>query len=795
MTYTSAQDDANHNVQQDAYEKMLMLSQSAMLTLDTEFRFQQVTASIKSIIGYEAEQLIGKSYVDLIAIGYQEPFLTIIKNNETVQFDYPLINHQGDWCWVRHSGNYSKQGDVLQYNCFLQNVSNYKQPRDQIERERNLLRTIIDNLPAAIHATDGDGQYIFSNPAHAKLIGEDRPSDILGRNSRDVLPSELYERLIVKDQQILDTGQAISGEEHIVLNADSGSWFNRTKLPMRDTSGNIMGIIGIANDISQRKLSQQQLENNEARHRAVLDALPDMIFTLQKDGIITEFRPSPEVQSLGLNEFAVGKKINEMDLPQALVDEIQLYMSLELDIQYVQSFEFSKEKAVTARDDIADYYEARLVTLNDYEILALVRNITPLKRVQEELSRHIEDLTVVRQVNVELAANLNFNYVAQLALDAALRLSSAQAGYLMMLEEDDFSILSVFGEYDDTQLRQHLSEKRGIVARVLKKMTPELLLNVQEDADYLPLLEKTKAMMVIPLLSTDKPIGVLVLEARKPERFSHERFQFLQLITGRIASYLDNAKLYHQTQVQLEELKLLYDEVRHLEHLKTDMIRIASHDLKNPLSNIMGYLQVLRLDISDKLTASELNLLSKIEAAAEKMERLTTGLLSLERIQQFSEQQSLETVNLSELVRQSVVEQMDFAVSKQQSIQYDDVMPQVMIHADPLQIYEAILNLINNAIKYTALQGIITVTLNASDDIAKLRIKDSGYGIPKEDQDRLFSPFFRADIPEASQIEGTGLGLHLVQNIIRRHQGEIVFESTYGEGSTFGFDVPLNSQS
>ncbi len=76
-------------------------------------------------------------------------------------------------------------------------------------------------------------------------------------------------------------------------------------------------------------------------------------------------------------------------------------------------------------------------------------------------------------------------------------------------------------------------------------------------------------------------------------------------------------------------------------------------------------------------------------------------------------------------------------------------------------------------------------------DIAKVRVKDTGYGIPQDLQKRLFDPFYRAKTTETRFIEGTGLGLHLVKNIIERHHGEMVFESVYGEGSTFGFDIPI----
>jgi signal transduction histidine kinase len=244
--------------------------------------------------------------------------------------------------------------------------------------------------------------------------------------------------------------------------------------------------------------------------------------------------------------------------------------------------------------------------------------------------------------------------------------------------------------------------------------------------------------------------------------------------------------------VQLTELKILYEEVRHLEQLKTDMIRIASHDLKNPLAGIMGYMEMLRMDIEGQLTEQQVGYLDRIDTSARKMQHITTGILSLERIRQLSDQQTRESLDLTELVRRSVAEQMDYAVAKTLKIQENLPNESIIVQADPLQLYEAIINIINNAIKYTPREGKIDVDLWLDNNVAKIRVRDTGYGIPDDQQARLFSPFFRAKTTETRLIEGTGLGLHLVKNIIERHNGKMFFESRYGEGSVFGFDLRLD---
>jgi signal transduction histidine kinase len=116
------------------------------------------------------------------------------------------------------------------------------------------------------------------------------------------------------------------------------------------------------------------------------------------------------------------------------------------------------------------------------------------------------------------------------------------------------------------------------------------------------------------------------------------------------------------------------------------------------------------------------------------------------------------------------------------------------VMGDVFQLQEAIANLVSNALKYTPRGGKVTLRVQVHREEVVLTVEDNGYGIPEAMQRRLFSAFYRAATKEASQIEGTGLGLHLVKNIVERHNGRTLFHSEYGKGSTFGFALPLHHQ-
>ncbi|MDQ7033410.1 MAG: PAS domain-containing protein [Anaerolineae bacterium] len=868
------------------------------------------------LVGQTPDEIQGKPFLDLVPSEWKSKVRDWQQDpNKTASYDFPLRSRHRESCWVRYT--FLPSHNDGQMVGLLQDITeNKKREKDFIEKNA-LLRAIIDNIPIAIHAKNSRGEYILSNPAHYHLLGRYAESDVVGKKDSDLLAGTMALRYEKEDKEIIAGAKIILNKEHSGLPNSAVKYLSSTKVALQDDNDNVIGLVGITQDITRRKQqesevkkreeyyrtlarnlpqsavflydhdlrilaaegpalfavqfsgttldgklfsevldtstnevqellriyrealngnetrmerlygdvyyrihvlpvrnesgdiiagmaltqnideqkkSEQAVRASEERSRALINAMPDLMFVAKRDGTITDFRPS-FADDVSLSIATDTQTIRQVGLPDVIIDESLIYLELALESGIIQSFEFSQNEPSTDGNGNSNpatrAFEIRMTALNDEEVLTIVRDISPLKRIQDELNHHIFDLTVVRQVSNELSDNLNFEYVAQLALDAAMRLSNAQTGFMAMKQVDDsLTLLSLVGYYDLQQLDDVLQSKTSITSRVMRTQQPELIIDLNADPDYVPLVQDTKALMVIPLMSHERLVGVLHLETRRAERFNQERFQFLQLITGRIAAFLDNANLYRQTQDQVAELRQLYEEVAHLEQLKTDMIRIASHDLKNPLSSISVYLDMLRTDTEDVLTEEQNAHLEIIDKAAQKMGRITKGILSLEKIDQMAQDYSHVKVNLHEQVRLAIGEQMDFAVRKSQSITPKLPDEAVYVEGDALLLHEAVTNLIGNAIKYTPDSGNIEVSLYVADEQVMVRVKDDGYGIPEVLQERLFTPFYRVQTKETQAIEGTGLGLHLVKNIIERHNGKMVFNSIYGKGSTFGFDMP-----
>ena len=220
--------------------------------------------------------------------------------------------------------------------------------------------------------------------------------------------------------------------------------------------------------------------------------------------------------------------------------------------------------------------------------------------------------------------------------------------------------------------------------------------------------------------------------------------------------------------------------------LKTKMLRMASHDLKNPLSRIMGFAELIEMD--GQLDKQNQKFLNYIDSSAKEMHKIIKDILDNERLR--SGKVTEEDINLNELVQQVCASHQPDIIQKQQVFTLNIPPKIIQTRADVSQISQAITNLVGNAIKYTPEAGNVDVNLTSEAGTIRFEVKDTGYGIPQNAQDELFTEFYRAKSLATSHIQGTGLGLSLVKSVIEAHDGEVGFTSVEGQGSTFYFTLP-----
>ncbi len=225
-----------------------------------------------------------------------------------------------------------------------------------------------------------------------------------------------------------------------------------------------------------------------------------------------------------------------------------------------------------------------------------------------------------------------------------------------------------------------------------------------------------------------------------------------------------------------------------LSELKTHMIRMAAHDLKNPLGRILGFGQLLEMATEDEVAPSQRGYITSIMEAGYQMNQIISDVLNLEQLR--SRLGNRTPHNMAEVIENVVTQQKPEATRKGQTLTTSIAPNLPPVLADANLLWQVVTNLVSNAIKYTPEGGHLEVRLDYSDGMLRLEVEDNGYGIPEKAQEKLFTEFYRVKTAATRHISGTGLGLSLVKSVVEAYGGRVWVKSAEGVGSTFFVELP-----
>ncbi|MBC7107085.1 MAG: PAS domain-containing protein, partial [Firmicutes bacterium] len=231
-------------------------------------------------------------------------------------------------------------------------------------------------------------------------------------------------------------------------------------------------------------------------------------------------------------------------------------------------------------------------------------------------------------------------------------------------------------------------------------------------------------------------------------------------------------------------------EYRRLEQMRTEFVANVSHELRTPLTSIRGFLETL-LDgaVDDPPTARRF--LETMALEAERLARLIDDLLQLSRLEDRRVVLRRERVDMAVIVARVVDIFRAGAREKGLELGYHVQTHLPPVAGDPDMLARVLVNLVDNAVKYTPEGGRITVRAEAADGHVRVSVSDTGVGIPEESLPRVFERFYRVDKSRAREQGGTGLGLAIVKHIVEAHGGRVWARSEVGRGSTFTFELPV----
>lgn len=228
------------------------------------------------------------------------------------------------------------------------------------------------------------------------------------------------------------------------------------------------------------------------------------------------------------------------------------------------------------------------------------------------------------------------------------------------------------------------------------------------------------------------------------------------------------------------------------EQLRTDFVTMSSHQLRTPLSAVKWFTEIMLTQRAGKLNKKQQDYLQEIYHSNERAIALVNDLLQVSRVQQDKLHLDLIKINVDKLVEEVIDAHRTILKSKNISVRLEIIngpLPEMLV--DKVKIKRVVQNLLTNAVNYSPQKGNIEVMVKKDGRNILCSIRDSGVGIPADEQSKLFSRFYRGSNATKIQPDGTGLGLYIAKALVLAHKGKMWFESQEGKGTTFYFTLPI----
>jgi signal transduction histidine kinase len=298
------------------------------------------------------------------------------------------------------------------------------------------------------------------------------------------------------------------------------------------------------------------------------------------------------------------------------------------------------------------------------------------------------------------------------------------------------------------------------------------------------------SLIAVPIIVRGRILGVLVTSIAHPGRqFTQVDLRLAMALADRAALAIENSRLYAQERRLRQELEDLNQKVQEANRLKTEFVTAVTHELRSPLTSIAGYLDLLLEEGREGAEAREAYL-QIVKRNADRLLELINDLLDLARLE--AEKLELQRVplDLEGLIREVSEALRPQLEGKGQHLRLNLAASLPVVTGDPERLTQILLNLVSNAHKYTPQGGSITVATRAVRAGVCIAVQDTGIGLSSEEQQQLFTKFFRAQQPLVREAGGTGLGLAIARALVDLHGGTITVVSTPDQGSTFNVTLP-----
>jgi signal transduction histidine kinase len=311
-------------------------------------------------------------------------------------------------------------------------------------------------------------------------------------------------------------------------------------------------------------------------------------------------------------------------------------------------------------------------------------------------------------------------------------------------------------------------------------------------------LSKTKALVVVPIKTKDRVWGMLTVDRSHNQSVTEDDLELMTTVASQVSIALDNASAYQQIEEWNAGLELKVRErteaLERADRLRAQFLSHVSHELRTPLTSIKGFIQNLLDGLTGPLNEKQQRYLIRMSENSDRLVRMIEDLLDRTRIETGRLEVHPADVELESCLADVIEQLKPLAHVKQQTLDFFCSDANIVVWADRDRLIQTIVNLVQNAIKFTQPGGKVTVICELSNGrTATILVRDTGPGIPPEHLENIFDPFFRIQQGQRTAPKGLGLGLSIVKTLVELQGGEVAARNIQGSGAELAFTLPLHS--
>jgi len=786
------------------YKALYINAPLAYQSLDAEGNIKDVNPTWLSILGYQRNQVIGKSFFCFLhPESHKKAETKIFPEFKSSGFihnvEFKIRHENGNYIDISYEGcaEYNLNGSFKQTYCVFQDITERKKAEEALAQEQRFTQTLMDSMPGIFYLyTYPEMQLVRWNKNHETVFGYSH-SELENMNINDWIHEESKQIVINAVQKIINNG-FLSLELELYTKTRKAIPFILSSVKFE--TQNQQYILGVGIDNSKQKLAEEAKVESERKLKTLVNNLQGIAYRCKNDRNWTmEYLSQGFEQLTGYKTEDIVNN-NKLSFTSLIVseDQNQVREKVQLAINKKEPFELTY-KIKTASGSIVHVLEKGVGVYSEKngKLIALEGFITDISegiKTTKELFIHNKRLEALLKI-----LQHGFDSTTQLldfALDQAINLTESKFGYIFFYNEKKQQFTLYAWSQDakmqcnvDNQQTMYQLENTGCWGEAVRQRKPFIINDYSKPNEFIKGTPQghviLKKFLTVPIIVNNE-IKLVIGVANKNENYTDTDSKQLTLLMDSVWNVIDR----EQNQNELIKAKQRAEES---DQLKSAFLANMSHEIRTPMNAVLGFSQLLlkeNIEPHEKIIYSEY-----IRINGESLVKIIDDIIDISKIQ--IKQLSIRKVdfNLHLIIEELHVYYTRLLAQSSKNIVFkldisNNLNEKFFVNSDDSRLKQIFNNLISNAIKYTD-QGEIIFGYKELDKKIHFYIKDTGYGISKENQTRIFERFFQHSNKYVSRQEGTGLGLAISKELVELLGGELKVDSVLGEGSMFYFDLPV----